>query len=175
MNLKLIYLSSLVLCFMACKTNQESTEKKNLNKINITNCPEEGTCTFEVLKNKSLEIKTDGIGAQYPRVNEGKQTVLKFEYKKDDDPRIADDGYSEIIYAEIESTTKNLDLKDDKLSLAKVLFGRLCFCRGQTGYYPVEKGHFEIKTHKDETMTFSFNLENTKVPQILKEISVTLE
>lgn len=172
MNLRLIYFSSLVLCFIACKTNQESTEKKNLNKTNITNCPKEGTCSFEVLQNKSLKIKTDGIGAQYPQITEGKQTVLKFEYKKDEDPRIADNGYSEIIYAEIEPATKTLNIKDDELRQAKVLFGRLCFCRGQTGYYPVNKGEFDIKTNKDTSITYTFNLENTEVPQVLGEVVV---
>lgn len=173
MNLKLIFLSGLILCCIACKTKQEPSEKENSTKTLIANCPEEGTCTFEVLHNKSLDIKTDGISAQYPQVIEGTQRVLKFEYKKNEDPRIADDEYTEVIYAEIDPATDNLSLKDDKLSQAKVLFGRLCYCRGQTGYYPVEKGHFEIKTNTDDSVTYSFHFEITEVPQVLSNISVT--
>lgn len=173
MNLRLILLSSLILCFIACKTNQESTEKKSLNKTLITNCPEDGACTFDVLDNKSLVIKTDSTGAKYPQVSKGKHRVLKFEYKRNQDPRIADDEYSEVVYAEIESDQENLELKDEELFKAKLLFGRLCFCRGQSGYIPVEKGLLKVTTNKDESVTYRFNFEVAEIPQVLTEISVT--
>lgn len=172
MNLRLIYLSSFVFFFLACKAKQEPTEKDVFYETIINYCPKGGTCSFEVLKSKSLEIKTDGTGAQYPQITEGEKTVLKFEYKKEEDPKIADDGYTEVIYTEIKPTIHNLDLKDEELSQAKVLFGRLCFCRGQTGYYPVESGHLEIKSNKNDSVSYTLSFKITEVPHILKEISV---
>ncbi|WP_205521223.1 hypothetical protein [Psychroflexus aurantiacus] len=164
---------SLIFCFIACKTQQKSTEEEGLNKISIANCPEDGTCSFEVLNQKSLVIKTDATGAQYPQVTKGKHKVLKFEYKRNQDPQIADDEYTEVVYAQIEPGQKKLDLNDDQLKQAKLLFGRLCFCKGQAGYFPVREGHFKVSSNKDESITYSFNIELTDVPHVLTEVSVT--
>ncbi|SDG89258.1 hypothetical protein [Psychroflexus sediminis] len=172
MKLRLIFLPGLFLCLLACKTNQKNTVKDHRDKTTITNCPEAGTCSFEVLKNKALVIKTDGTGSTYPDVVEGKQRVLKFEYKRNQDISVADDEYTEVIYAEIEPDQEEIVLKDEELSQAKLLFGRLCFCRGQTGYYPVRKGLLKIITHEDQSVTYRFNIEITEVPQVLTEVLV---
>jgi hypothetical protein len=172
--LRFIVFILISLNFLSCQTKKKTLEAKERHSILSNYCPDNGTCLFEVLNNTTLDIKTDGTGATYPKVNKGEKTVLKFEYKRNEDPRIADDGYKEIIYAEIESNGESLILKDQDLSKAKILFGRLCFCRGQSGYYPVEKGLFEINTNKDKSVTYSFEFEITEVPQVMKTFSVTI-
>jgi hypothetical protein len=172
MNLRLIYFGGLMLCLTACKTQEKTSTTKGQQGTTITNCPEGGNCSFEILKNKTLEVKTDGIGAKYPQLREGQKTVLKLEYKKKSNPELADDGYREIIYAEIDSATTTLELKDNDLQQAKVLFGRLCFCRGQTGYYSAKKGSFNITTDKNGSTTYNFNLKISEVPQLFEDVSV---
>ena len=52
-----------------------------------------------------------------------------------------------------------------------MLFGRYCFCRGQTGLYRVKKGNLQIVSLNDN---IHFNLDFTidEVPQIIKNIAV---
>jgi hypothetical protein len=169
MSLKPILFLSLAVSLITCKTNQDSL------KIPVTshNCPEEGKCMFQVLPNSSLNFKTDDIGKLYPEISKGTKTVLKFEYKRNEDPRIADDGYTELIYIELDPGMKTLQLQDQKLKQAKVLFGRLCFCGDQAGYFPVEKGNLEVSTNKDKTVNYSLDFEISNLPQQIKGFSIT--
>ena len=138
--MKHIRLLAISLLFIACHSHKIATNQPVNNSINSTNCPKDGVCTFEVLPNKTLNIKTDGIGALYPELLDGQNTVIKFEYKRHQIPNTADGEYSEIIYAEIDSNKTEISLQNESLKSAKLLFGRLCFCRGETGYYYVSKG-----------------------------------
>lgn len=173
MSFKTVLVLSIILGVMACKTNQKNLENVESVSESTTICPEDGNCTFEIFNNSSLEIKKDGIDALYPEVKEGDHKVLKFEYKRTQDSRIADDGYREVIYLEISSNTKNLHLEDQDLKQAKVFFGRLCFCGDQAGYFPVEKGRLKVSTNKDKTVSYSLDFEISKVPQKIKSFSIT--
>ncbi|HLV40025.1 hypothetical protein [Xanthomarina sp.] len=140
------------------------------NSLNSTLCPEDGVCTFEVFTNKTLNIKTDGIGALYPELLDGKKTVIKFEYKRHEIPNTVDGGYSEIIYAEIDPNIKELSLENETLIQAKVLYGRLCFCRGETGYFYVNEGVLNISSHTDGSKTYKLDFKVYEVPQVLTSI-----
>ncbi|PHS07542.1 MAG: hypothetical protein COA88_08445 [Kordia sp.] len=166
--MKFIYLLIISLQFLACNTNKEVLSIPK--KTTATKCPENGNCSFEVMYNKSLELKTDGIGALYPVLNEGKKTVLKFEYKRDEIANTVDGYYSEIIYAEIDPNINQLELNNKNLSKAKVIFGRLCFCRGETGYYRIKDGALSIEK-KDNYLYFNLSFKCNEVPQIISNIS----
>jgi hypothetical protein len=156
----------------ACKTSKESNLQTNLKTMD-SNCPDDGICSLEVIKNKFLQIKQDDIGALYPVLTEGKSNVLKFEYKRNEIANTQDGQYSEFIYAELPQNIKDIELNDKDLSIVKLLFGRLCFCRGQTGYYKVANGQLEI--HKKDDGTFHFKLHFTidEVPQIITLIETS--
>lgn len=173
MNLKSIFLLSLLLSLIACKTNHQSLESEKQILSIKSSCPEDGNCNFEVIENRKLDIKTDGTGALYPQLSDGKSKVLKFEYNSDQDPRIADDEYTEIIYIEINPKIQNLRLEDKDLKDVQILFGRLCFCREQSGYFTVEKGAFQIETNKDKSVTYTLEFEVPGIPQKIKEFSIT--
>lgn len=164
----------ILLLFFACHSNKTITKKTTQNTIKSTICPEDGICTFEVLPNKTLSIKKDGIGALYPELLNGQKTVIKFEYKRHEIPNTADSGYSEIIYAEIDQNIKEITLENEALIQAKVLFGRLCFCRGETGYYYVNEGVLNILSNKDGSRTYKLNFKIHDVPQIITLIEETL-
>lgn len=169
--MKYLILTVMPLILLACNVNKKilSQESNLIGRIE-KNCPENGVCTFEVLNNKILEIKKDDTGAFYPLITDGKKTVLKYEYKKNEIENVADNGYSEIIYIEINTNTESLLLKNNELEKAKVLYGRLCFCRGQSGYFPVKDGELKISKN-NETTQLDFNFKVKEVPQLITKIS----
>ena len=161
------------LLILSCQTKKKVAESYPTSYKLSNYCPKDGTCTFEVLSNKTLEIKSDNTGALYTIVKKGNKTVLKFEYRKTQDPKLADDGYKELIYAEINTKQDDLQLYDENLNLAKVHFGRLCFCKGESGYYPVKQGKLIIQRQNDSTVNFSLKFKIDKIPQVVKEFKVT--
>jgi hypothetical protein len=173
MNLRCLLLVVISSVLLGCQS-QKGLDAQNEKEENLSAfCPKDGNCTFEVLTNSSLNLQTDGIGQLYPQVKKGNKTVLKFEYKRSVDPRIADGGYTEIVYAEIDPKTKDLNLSDEQLTSANVVFGRLCFCRGQAGYFRIDQGALVISTAKDRSKTYAFTFTTDKVPQRLTHFSVT--
>jgi hypothetical protein len=161
------------LAFYSCQSQKQIAQSLTTSYNLEDYCPQDGSCSFEILHQRSLTMKTDGIGALYPVIEKGNRSVLKFEYKRNQDPNLADDGYKEVIYAEIDSKLKTLKLEDQSLSKAKVYFGRLCFCRGQSGYFPVKQGELIIEEQKDSTLSFSFKFEIDNIPQVVKAFKVT--
>ncbi|WP_299883415.1 hypothetical protein [uncultured Lacinutrix sp.] len=171
--MKHIYLFSVLLAFIATNVSCKASKKKDLktnSKSVMVNCPKDGICTFEVLKNKSLQVEKDDIGSLYPILLDGKTNVLKFEYKRNEIPNTQDGNYSELIYVELPQKIENIKLNDTNLNSAKVLFARLCFCRGQTGYYKVSKGQLEINKNDDDSFNFKLNFKIDEVPQIITVI-----
>ena len=157
--------SVLLICLLiqlSCKASKEKDLITNLKPV-MTNCPEDGICTFEILKKKSLRVEKDGIGSLYPILLDGKTNVLKFEYKRNEIPNTQDGNYSELIYAELPQKIEDIKLVDNNLS-------RLCFCRGQTGYYKVSKGQLEISKNNDDSFNFKLNFKVNEVPQIITVI-----
>jgi len=137
---------------------------------NIKYCPEDGVCTLEVLQNKSFKLLKDGIGKLYPKISDGNKIILKYEYKRNEIPNSVDGNYSELIYIEADPNNLELDLKDSQFNKAKVLFARLCFCGGQTGYYRVNDGNLSIAKKGD---FYQLNLEFKvyEVPQIITSVN----
>jgi len=142
-----------------------------IDVISKTDCPKDGVCTFEVIKNKSAEIKNDKFGNPYLEVFESEKTLLKFEYKRNPIENTQDSNYSEIIYVEInpnsDSITTNTSLNEENT----IIYGRICFCRGQTGYYPISQGQLNISKTDTDTYLLNLDFKCTAVPQIIKSIS----
>ena len=120
-TMKNLIVISISLVFLTCGSNKNVTSNSLHKEMTSTNCPDDGLCTFEIFQNKTLSIKEDEIGALYPELSEGKKTIIKFEYKRDEIPNTADSNYSEIIYAEIDSNTKELVLKNELLNKGGML------------------------------------------------------
>lgn len=165
----------MILMFGSCKTSSDiGLRSNNETKINATtNCPEDGSCAFETIPNSSMTIMTDGIGALYPQFHESNALILKFEYKKDELPNLEDDGYSELIYLEINKDQLELELKNSELDEVKLLYARLCYCKGLTGYYKITNGHLSITKKKNEEYHLELSFQTNEVPQIINHISET--
>ncbi|PCH53701.1 MAG: hypothetical protein COC22_01900 [Flavobacteriaceae bacterium] len=161
--------------FASCKSTQNLNF--TLNEIiftKIVNCPENGDCTVELIPNKFLEFKKDDIGALYPVITEGEKTILKYTYKKKPALNTQDSNYTEIVYAELNKTITEISLSSKELQTIKLYFGRLCYCKGETGYYPIKNGNFEIEKAGKNTVKIEFDFNIKEVPQIISKISETI-
>ncbi|RXP64653.1 hypothetical protein EC396_01390 [Lutibacter sp. HS1-25] len=170
-------LISCLLLLMACKTPQKATSQVSANKnitTTIDNCPENGTCTLELISNKTLEFKTDEFGNLYPTINEGSKTILKYTFTKKPLENTADSNYTELIYAELDSPIIDVNLTNEQLQNVQLHYGRLCFCKGESGYFPIKNGNFSLtKTNKD-SLKIDLNFSVKKIPQIISEIHQTV-
>jgi hypothetical protein len=93
-------------------------------------CPPDGACVFEVLKDKSLVISTDETNRTYYTVIDtpGK-LVVSYKYSKTQNPEFQDDFYGEEIVFETDERFSNLTGEGEH----DILFTVQCFCRGKAG------------------------------------------
>jgi hypothetical protein len=167
--MRYLYILIVSLVVFSCNAKQKLlVEDKVENSLSL--CPEGGTCTFDVLQNKTLEVKKDSFGALYPEIYDNDNIVLKFEYKRNEIPNTADSNYSELIYVELDPNNLILELEHSQLKTAKVLFARLCFCKGQTGYYAVDNGKLSI-TKESDNYQFDLAFKIDEVPQLISTIN----
>lgn len=158
---------------VGCKTNQRITEKDDIF-LPGSNCPSDGACTFEVLKNSGLEIKSDEFGKLYPEIIPGNKLVVKYEYKRKEVENTMDSSYSEFIYFELENLEDHFYLKDLELQKVKLLYGRICFCRNATGYFKITEGALLIDS-LNKKLRINLNFKTPKkIPQIISEINETI-
>ena len=142
--MKLFYYILLLITLTCCKPTAFCNLKNNFNVVN-SECPTDGDCTMELLPNKNLTFITDKYGMKYPKITEGNKTVLIYTYNRIYKEKRPDGYYSEKVYAELEPNTTELNLKNEELKQVKLHFARLCFCKGETGYYAINQGEFNFK------------------------------
>lgn len=161
----------LLLIIVSCKSTFVVNEALLVNTLN---CPENGDCTIELLPNKSLEFKKDEFGSLYPVISEGNKTIFKYIYTRKPIPNTQDGNYSEIVFAELDSVISPKTFSSETLKDAKLHFGRLCYCKGETGYYPIKKGEFNITKSTKNSFKIDFNFKIDEVPQIVSVIKETV-
>lgn len=157
--------------FTSCKT-KTATDNKSIEQ---QKCPVEGSCSFEVFKDTELLVLEDEFKNSYHQLKAAKgRVVLKFEYSKDEEPYLADDSYSEMIFIEINEDVSELELNDELLSKAKVSYRRMCFCRGATGLYKIRKGRLDISEYL-EGFQVTLHFEIDEVPQVITSFTEYFE
>lgn len=165
-------LISILSLFMACKTSKCQINEPI--KTTPESCPENGECKIELLPNKTLEFKADEFGILYPEVTDGANTVLIYTYNKKQKVKRPDGYYREHIYAEFNGEITELDLKDELLQNIKLHFGRICYCKGETGYYPIKKGNFKLTFPKKDAIKIQLDFSVKKIPQVITELNETI-
>jgi len=166
--IKILLLIPLVLSF-SCNSNQKIIANQNLEHVQ-SNCPNDGVCTFEASRQKSITISQSSLGEMYPEINNGDKILLKFEYKRNEIQNVMDSSYNEIIYIEVDPDNIEMNLKDSELENVKLIFARFCYCKGQTGYYLVENGNLSIKKVNGTSYQLSLEFKVSEVPQIISSI-----
>lgn len=165
----------IIILFASCNSS------KNLNYTATNailstslNCPDNGKCSVELIPNKTIEFKSDEFGNLYPVISEGDKTILKYTFIKNPKLNTEDSNYTELIYAELDKTITAVNYTSKNLQNIKLYFGRLCYCKGETGYYPIKNGDFKITKTSKNTMNISFDFNVTEVPQIISKINETI-
>jgi hypothetical protein len=176
--MKAFYFLIPILMANACKTQNGPTISSQTNKMEqVENkskgCPEEGTCSVVVHKNKKLGVRVDGIGSTYPEITEGGNIVVEFTYLKKGPEGTADGDYSETIHFEIPSTTKNLSKENASLKDVNLLYGRHCFCR-DGGYSAVTDGKLLVEK-TDQALMFDLKFKVNPDTQVISHITETVK
>lgn len=172
-----LYIILILSLSLSCKSSKQSDiQHKVEGKVSqqLTTCPENGNCTIELLPKKSLIFKKDAFGILYHIIEEGEKTILRFTYKKQGQPNVQDSNYSEIILAELPEIIQNTSLSQEQLDQVKLHFGRFCFCKGETGFYPVRRGIFKLTSLSKNTINITIEFSIKEVPQIISNINETI-
>jgi hypothetical protein len=129
---------------MACASQNNVTDITGANTIQ-SECPTEGTCKLEVLKDKSLLVQSNDIGKTYYNIQDtpGK-TVIRYTYNKNREPLIQDAGYSEEVIFDTDSNLSQLK-EGMTATKANLFFGVQCFCKDRAGYYKPQTGNVILK------------------------------
>jgi hypothetical protein len=148
----IICISVLLLSCNASKNNLDTNKKK------MTDCPDDVDCFVEVLDNKTMALFEDTTGALYIKMEDKEGSrVVKHVYRYEGSPMIADDGYEEVVYFELDATTEKLEVKDKSLSNHKLIVQKSCFCT-DAGYETIQEGKLVYsKTKTGFDVKISYN------------------
>lgn len=166
--MKKYLLIPLALGLAFCSGQKKSMEPNAI--VNLKSCPDAGICTTELFRNKAVKIKKDDFGSSYYEIIDSPETsVIIYQYNLKVEKDIQDGNYREEIIFEIKNSENQIVLSNSELQQTKMLFGRFCFCRGQTGYYPINTGRLTL-TKNEATISFDLDFVITEVPQVIKSI-----
>ena len=168
-KIKNLFFIITIFVVFSCKTSSIVTMKP-IEKTN-RNCPDDGVCSIEIIPNTSIQLIADETGALFPKFLNNDTVVLKYEYKRDEQPQLADDEYSELIYLEISKEDLEHEIQNLDLNKMKLVYARLCFCRGASGYYKITEGNISIKKQKNKEYHIELSFHTNEVPQIINHIS----
>lgn len=170
--MKLFSCTFILVLFLSCNSSKQNI--KHLPLEVSSTCPENGSCTFEILKNKSFLIK-NSFGDSYPEFIDSNKLIFKFQYLRDSIPNTQDSSYKEIILIELNSDYDELDFSSIDFESATIYFGRICFCRGQNGYFKVTNGKLSIKELEDKSFNLKFDYMLQDIPYVVKSINQSFE
>jgi len=168
--MKKILLGAVIALALGCASKQNNIDKNNVVLTLESTCPTDGNCTVEVFKETKLVVKQDEFGHNYyEKEYDPVKRVIKYSYSRKVKGDIQDASYREEVVFELDHF-ENQKYIDSDIKLTKMLFGRFCFCKGQTGNYEVKKGKLTIQDQK-----VTLDVEISEVPQIIKNISFSIK
>lgn len=155
----------------SCNSNKSVVKTYDLKIANaISNCPENGICTLQLLQNQELILQRDAIGKIfYTTLPNPRTSIIVYEYSKKVPEGLQDASYREEIIFEIENASSDLHLTNAALGQTKMLFGRHCFCKGYAGYFFVQEGSLEVVKNKSD-LSFRLDFKMDEVPQVITKI-----
>ena len=165
---KALFLSFIFLTILSCCNSKKTVSQSNKNGHSqiLTQCPEDFECTLEVLSNKTMIIKNDGIGGTYFELEDfNGTTVYHYTYTKKTNKQYQDAGYREEIIFELASDITDLKLANEELQKTKMIFGVWCYCKGKAGNYKITKGNFSKKGN-NISIDFPAIVEDQKVKEL---------
>jgi hypothetical protein len=137
----------------------------------LSECPKNGTCTVKILNHKSMVVTQDDYGMHYKLEENPQKNVVLYGYSRTVKGDVQDASYREEVVFEVNNDLTNCNLSDADLQASKMLFGRFCFCKGQTGYYKVTNGEMALDSDKNLSLAFIVS----EVPQIIKQFRIAIK
>ncbi|TRW26772.1 hypothetical protein FMM05_05185 [Flavobacterium zepuense] len=133
----------ILLTLTACKTQKNFA---TTTPVIESDCPTAGTCNFEVLKDKGLNVVKDNTGRTYYTIIDAPgKVVIKYAYNKTRNPALPDDFYNEVVAIETDAAFTNLTNGNHP---EEVYVTVQCFCRGKAGTYVVIAAKVEYNNNK---------------------------
>ncbi|MBD0831439.1 hypothetical protein [Aestuariibaculum sediminum] len=166
--MRIVGVCLVLLVFFGCKSKRAVVSELT-NKEEIMSCPEGGICSFQVETNKKLALKTDQTGMLYPDITEGQDILLKYIYEKETDANIQDASYQEAVYINLKK--EQLNLQAESLKPFNIVFARLCFCKGESGYFRVKNGRIKVETLRENSYRLVLKFQAEGIPQVINEIN----
>lgn len=169
---KILYLFLILTTLGSCnasKTFLDSKEGGDYKTKILTNCPENGICNLYVFQNSSLQIQTDGIGQSYYDMSyDAEKSVIMYEFKNSNSD-YEDGNITERVVFEIKNNVPELIVEDFELSNLTMFYERHCYCKGQTGMFPIKKGKL-ILNNLGNTLKLNLKIDRVDVPFVIKEL-----
>ncbi|HMI06592.1 MAG TPA: hypothetical protein VK528_03525 [Flavobacterium sp.] len=137
----------------------------------LSECPKNGTCTVKILSHKSMVVTQDDYGMHYKLEENPEKNVVLYTYSRTIKGDVQDASYREEVVFEVNNDLKNGILSDPDLQSSKMLFGRFCFCKGQTGYYNVTNGKMALDLDKNLSLDFTVS----EIPQVIKQLRISIK
>lgn len=138
-------------------------------------CEGNADCTIKIMPNKGLFVQTGSNDKSnslvYVIEDNPDKNVIVYKFKKTPKGHIQDANYHEEIVFELDKNATALHLNDGQLQTAKMIFGRFCFCKGQTGLFAVKQGTLAIDAGHNGELNFTV----PEVPQVTKQIRFSLK
>jgi hypothetical protein len=138
LNSLIKYLSlSVLFVLVACKSAQADLPA-------LQDCPGNGDCTVQVLKETKLIQKEDesGVsGISFEEDSDFQVIFIQYQDRKRKD-------YTEEIYLQIPSMFKEIHSKNLSLKNQKVILGKVCDCE-DSGFEQITKGELKIIDNRD--------------------------
>jgi hypothetical protein len=172
--MKKLGLIAVLVLFASCSCKKNAV----LPVANLTSiCPKDGDCKVEVFDGKSMVVKTTESESIFYELEENPaKKVVKYTYNRKVKGDIQDASYREEVIFEVPAKEEKATYNDESLQEVKLLFGRFCYCKGQTGYYKIESGSLRISKNKEmKTTQINLTLKTAKVPQIIETIAISLK
>lgn len=168
--MKKLMIAAVCVFSLGCAPKQNAVGKNEVALALQSECPTDGNCKIEVFKETKLVVKQDEFGHNYyEKEYDPNKKVIKYSYSRKVKGDIQDAGYREEVVFELDHL-ENQKHVDSDLQQTKMLFGRFCFCKGQTGNYKVSQGILSIQ---DQKATLDFTV--SEVPQIMKNIAFVIK
>ncbi|WP_309641258.1 hypothetical protein [Flavobacterium sp.] len=169
---KKIALLFVLFCVLSCKCKKAAAQT---TAAITSECPKDGTCTIQLSRNKSMVVKKDEFGSVFYTLEEStSKSVVQYTYKRTVKGDIQDANYREEVVFEIDNNAENLHFSDAALENTQFLFGRFCFCRGQTGYYKINQGKLTVSKKVNEKEV-DLNFKTDEVPQIIHHVGFSIK
>lgn len=154
--------------------------KKNTPALRISlssECPNDGDCKIEVAEAKSMNVKTSDNGSLYYELEDNtSKKVVKYTYNRKVKGDLQDATYREEIVFELPAFEDEITLNNESLQDVKLLFGRFCYCKGQTGYYSIDQGLMRAVKSKEPAITnITLDFKTEKVPQVITQLAFSIQ